>query len=110
MLEVAGLGAAIDAPPVDLSLQPGATLTLFGNQPAALSRLLDVLAGFLPSLGGTITVSGENVTSRAPAERRMRIVSPRDPLFRIWTFGTTSPSVCAPADRAEPKPVRRPDG
>ncbi|MFT8523321.1 ABC transporter ATP-binding protein [Gluconobacter oxydans] len=80
-LQVAGLGAAIDAPPVDLSLQPGATLTLFGNQPAALSRLLDVLAGFLPSLGGTITVSGENVTSRRPAERRMRIVSPRDPLF-----------------------------
>ncbi|MBF0851468.1 ABC transporter ATP-binding protein [Gluconobacter sp. R75690] len=81
VLEVAGLRAAIDAPPVDLSLQPGATLTLFGNQPPALSRLLDVLAGFLPSLGGTITVSGENVTSRPPAERRMRIVSPRDPLF-----------------------------
>lgn len=81
VLEVAGLRAAIDAPPVDLSLQPGATLTLFGNQPATLSRLLDVLAGFLPSLGGTITVSGENVTSRPPAERRMRIVSPRDPLF-----------------------------
>lgn len=81
VLEVSGLRAAIDAPPVDLSLQPGATLTLFGNQPAALSRLLDVLAGFLPSLGGTITVSGENVTSRPPAERRMRIVSPRDPLF-----------------------------
>ncbi|WP_215747726.1 MULTISPECIES: ABC transporter ATP-binding protein [Gluconobacter] len=81
VLEVAGLRAAIDAPPVDLSLQPGATLTLFGNQPEALSRLLDVLAGFLPSLGGTVTVSGENVTSRPPAERRMRIVSPRDPLF-----------------------------
>lgn len=81
VLEVVGLRAAIDAPPVDLSLKPGATLTLFGNQPAALSRLLDVLAGFLPSLGGTITVSGENVTSRPPAERRMRIVSPRDPLF-----------------------------
>ncbi|MFT8717188.1 ABC transporter ATP-binding protein [Gluconobacter potus] len=81
VLEVAGLRAAIDAPPVDLSLQPGTTLTLFGNQSEALSRLLDVLAGFLPSLGGTITVSGENVTSRPPAERRMRIVSPRDPLF-----------------------------
>lgn len=81
VLEVAGLRAAIDAPPVDLSLQPGTTLTLFGNQSEALSRLLDVLAGFLPSLGGTITVSSENVTSRPPAERRMRIVSPRDPLF-----------------------------
>ncbi|MBS1087204.1 ABC transporter ATP-binding protein [Gluconobacter sphaericus] len=81
VLEVAGLRAAIDAPPVDLSLQPGTTLTFFGNQPAALSRLLDVLSGFLPQLGGIITVSGNDVTSRAPAERRMRIVSPRDPLF-----------------------------
>lgn len=81
VLEVSSLRAAINAPPVDLSLRPGTTLTLFGNQPAALSRLLDVLAGFLPRLGGTITVSGENVTARAPADRRMRIVSPRDPLF-----------------------------
>ena len=81
VLEVSGLRAAINAPPVDLSLRPGTTLTLFGNQPAALSRLLDVLAGFLPHLGGTITVSGENVTTRAPADRKMRIVSPRDPLF-----------------------------
>ncbi len=81
VLDIVGLRAAIDAQPVDLSLQPGATLTLFGNQPAALSRLLDVLAGFLPPLGGTITVNGGDVTSRPPAERRMRIVSPRDPLF-----------------------------
>ncbi|MBF0860417.1 ABC transporter ATP-binding protein [Gluconobacter sp. LMG 31484] len=81
VLEVSGLRAAINAPPVDLSLRPGTTLTLFGNQPAALSRLLDVLTGFLPHLGGTITVSGENVAARAPADRRMRIVSPRDPLF-----------------------------
>ncbi|MBS1066556.1 ABC transporter ATP-binding protein [Gluconobacter kondonii] len=81
VLDVVGLRAAIDAPPIDLSLQPGATLTLFGTQPAALSRLLDVLAGFLPHLGGTIAVSGEDVTSRPPAKRRMRIVSPRDPLF-----------------------------
>ncbi|KXV43026.1 ABC transporter ATP-binding protein [Gluconobacter roseus] len=81
VLEVIGLRAAINAPPVDFSLRPGTTLTLFGNQPSALSRLLDVLAGFLPHLGGTITVSGENVTSHAPADRRMRIVSPRDPLF-----------------------------
>ncbi|MBS1058087.1 ABC transporter ATP-binding protein [Gluconobacter kondonii] len=81
VLDIVGLRAAIDAPPIDLSLQPGATLTLFGTQPAALSRLLDVLAGFLPHLGGTIAVSGEDVTSRPPAKRRMRIVSPRDPLF-----------------------------
>ncbi|MBS1104283.1 ABC transporter ATP-binding protein [Gluconobacter sp. Dm-62] len=87
VLEVAGLRAAIDAPPVDLSLQPGTTLTLFGNQPAALSRLLDVLAGFLPHLGGTITVSGEDVTSRPPAARRMRIVSSRDPLFPHLDLG-----------------------
>ncbi|MFT8809411.1 ABC transporter ATP-binding protein [Gluconobacter sp.] len=81
VLEISGLRTAINAPPMDLSLQPGTTLTLFGNQSAALSRLLDVLAGFLPHLGGTIMVGGENVTTRAPADRRIRIVSPRDPLF-----------------------------
>lgn len=86
-LEVSGLRTTIDAPPVSLSLQPGATLTLFGNQSAALSRLLDVLAGFLPHLGGTIMVGAEDVTSRPPAARRMRIVSPRDPLFPHLDLG-----------------------
>lgn len=81
VLEVADLRTALDAPPLNLSLRSGTTLTLFGNKPAALSRLLDVLAGLLPHLGGTITVSGANVTSRPPAERRVRLVSPRDPLF-----------------------------
>ncbi|GEK97089.1 ABC transporter ATP-binding protein [Gluconobacter kanchanaburiensis] len=81
VLDVVGLRTTIASPPIDLRLMPASTLTLFGDRPHTLSLVLDALAGFLPHLGGTIRINERDVTSSAPSERGMRIVSPRDPLF-----------------------------
>ncbi|EHH68124.1 ABC transporter ATP-binding protein [Gluconobacter morbifer] len=67
--------------PFGLLLPAGQRLTLFGDNSAALSHILDVIAGFAPRLDGRISVNGKNVSTLPPGQRGIAVVSPRDPLF-----------------------------
>jgi len=81
ILTLNGLRFGLHTPPTDLTLHQGETLALFGDDPHALSTLLDTIAGHAPPLGGTIHRQGQDITTFPPEHRRIGTISARDPLF-----------------------------
>jgi branched-chain amino acid transport system ATP-binding protein len=70
LLTVRGLNAGFDAGPVlfgiDLDVAPSELIALVGANGAGKSTLLGVLSGMVRATSGTITLSGESVTSARP--------------------------------------------
>jgi branched-chain amino acid transport system ATP-binding protein len=70
LLRVRGLTAGFDAGPVlfgiDLEIAPSELIALVGANGAGKSTLLGVLSGLVRATSGTITLSGEDVTSARP--------------------------------------------
>jgi branched-chain amino acid transport system ATP-binding protein len=67
----AGFGELVVLRDVTLSVAPGQAVALLGPNGAGKTTLLKVAAGLLHATSGTVTVNGEDVTSR-PAEPRAR--------------------------------------
>lgn len=73
MLEVRGLEAGFGnnmvLHGVDLSLERGASLGLFGLNGAGKSVTMKVIAGLIPARAGTVTFDGNVVTGKTPEDR-----------------------------------------
>lgn len=70
---------AVDA--VDLDIHAGELLTLLGASGSGKSTLLSMIAGFTTPTSGTVTVSGEDITSTAPHRRNIGMVFQQYSLF-----------------------------
>ena len=70
---VCGRGKRALAGPLDLELEPGEVVALFGANGAGKSTLLQTLAGLLPPLSGEVFLGGGNVRRLKPAERAKRV-------------------------------------
>nr|WP_294917441.1 ATP-binding cassette domain-containing protein [uncultured Neokomagataea sp.] len=81
LFKAENLRIGLQDPAFDLSLQKGETLILLGTDMAALSLLLDVLAGFQPCLGGTLMLNESDIAHTSAGKRGITLVSDRDPLF-----------------------------
>lgn len=66
---------------LDLELHAGEWLALIGPSGAGKSTLMDMVAGFLPLDGGSLSIAGEDVTSLGPADRPLSIVFQDNNLF-----------------------------
>lgn len=64
-----GYGSITIARDIDLDIEPGRVLAMLGPNGAGKTTVLLTLAGFLPPIGGTITLAGEAV--RGGSARRM---------------------------------------
>ena len=70
---VCGRGKRALAGPLDLELEPGETVALFGENGAGKSTLLKTLAGLLPPLSGTVALGGDDLRSLKAGERAKRV-------------------------------------
>ncbi|WP_367160504.1 ABC transporter ATP-binding protein [Kozakia baliensis] len=68
-----------------LDVASGERLVFFGDAPAELSRLCDVIAGFVAPASGEILLDGRDITSLSPVQRPIGLLSDRDPLFEHLT-------------------------
>ncbi|QDH25525.1 TOBE domain-containing protein [Neokomagataea tanensis] len=75
------LRIALQEESFSLNISRGETLILFGTDMPALSVLVDIISGFHPSLGETLTISGKDISSLPTGERRLSLVSNRENLF-----------------------------
>ncbi len=66
---VAGFGSNVVLHGVDLSLEAGSALGLFGLNGAGKSVTMKVIAGLVPSREGTVTFEGNDVTTLQPEDR-----------------------------------------
>ena len=73
--ETAGTGA------LSFALQAGECLVLLVAPPADASTLIDLLAGHLTPRAGRVLLDGHDITALPPAQRRIGVISRRDPLF-----------------------------
>lgn len=80
-LHLEAFRSGLQAEAFDLTIPQGETVTAYGTEVSALSDILDLIAGFLPPMGGRILVQGKDVTSRPVGQRGVTLVSSRDPLF-----------------------------
>lgn len=80
-LRLEALRAGLRGEAFDLSVSEGKTVTAYGTDEAALSGLLDLIAGFSPPMGGRVLVQETDVTSRPAGQRSIVLISTRDPLF-----------------------------
>ncbi|OAG74376.1 ABC transporter ATP-binding protein [Gluconobacter japonicus] len=80
-LQLEAFRPGLQADAFDLAVSQGETVTAYGTDAAALSDILDLIAGFSPPLGGRVLVQGTDITSRPPGQRGVALISPRDPLF-----------------------------
>lgn len=80
-LQLEALRPGLQAEAFDLSVPQGETVTAYGTDTAVLSGILDLIAGFSPSMGGRVLVCGTDITSRPAGQRGMTLISTRDPLF-----------------------------
>ncbi|MCE2565241.1 ABC transporter ATP-binding protein [Komagataeibacter sp. FNDCF1] len=80
-LVVNALRVVPDAPPLSFHAAAGACLAVVNDHAACLSTLADVLAGHVPTQGGTIMVDGRDETALPPERRSGVVVGWRDPLF-----------------------------
>ncbi len=78
-LAVRGLQLA-DAP-ISFTVKGGECVALLVSDKADASRLVDTLAGHVRASAGSILVDGQEVEKLPPRQRRIGIVSERDPLF-----------------------------
>jgi branched-chain amino acid transport system ATP-binding protein len=73
MLEVRGLEAGFGSNTVlhgvDLELEPGSSLGLFGLNGAGKSVTMKVIAGLVPAWGGSVSFDGTDVTRMQPEDR-----------------------------------------
>lgn len=60
---------------VDLALRPGHVHGLIGENGAGKSTLIKILAGAYPRDGGTVVISGEEITTASPHEMLARGIS-----------------------------------
>ncbi len=64
-----------------LTMAAGECVALLTQRPAEASSLVDQLAGHGSPASGRVLVEGHDVTALPPAERRIGVISSRDPLF-----------------------------
>ncbi|TLU71622.1 ABC transporter ATP-binding protein [Lichenicoccus roseus] len=70
---------------LSLSVGGGESITLLGLRDGGAPDLLDTIAGHLPAAAGRIRVDGRDVAALPPGDRRIGLISARDPLFRHLT-------------------------
>jgi ABC-type branched-subunit amino acid transport system ATPase component len=70
-----GYGEAVIVRDVRLALEPGRILALLGKNGMGKSTLLKTVMGFLPVLGGSVSVFGANVTGAPPHRIARRAVA-----------------------------------
>lgn len=70
-----GFGDSIVLREVSLVVPPGSILTLLGKNGMGKTTLLRTIMGFLPARAGHITVSGRDITTLAPHQRRQFAVA-----------------------------------
>ena len=63
------------------ALAAGECVALLANDARAAATLIDRLAGHARMQGGRILLDGTDVAMRPPAQRRLGVISERDPLF-----------------------------
>jgi branched-chain amino acid transport system ATP-binding protein len=84
LLECRGLGAGYSGRPVvrdfDLTLEAGEVVAMLGPNGAGKTTVLLTLAGLIPPVGGTVLLSGEEVTgaSAAVVSRKGLVLVPDD--------------------------------
>jgi len=61
-----GYGEAVIVHNVTLEIQPGEVFVLLGKNGMGKSTLLKTIMGFLPKLGGSVRLFGEEISERAP--------------------------------------------
>ena len=66
---VAGFGANVVLHGVDLSVDPGTSVGIFGLNGAGKSVTMKVIAGLVPARAGSITLADEDITKLSPEER-----------------------------------------
>ena len=66
---------------LDLSVAAGECVALLASDAPAASMLIDQLAGHAALERGRLLLDGNDVTAHPPAQRRIGVISPRDPLF-----------------------------
>ena len=66
---------------LDFTLAAGESVALLASDATAASLLIDRLAGHAPLPAGRILLEGSDITARPPGERRLGVISDRDPLF-----------------------------
>ncbi|MGF1625050.1 MAG: sugar ABC transporter ATP-binding protein [Alphaproteobacteria bacterium] len=67
-LEVRRLRTHAEAPPMDLSVDAGEVVVLYGRSGAGRSRLMNALWGGRPGHGGEVTLGGQPCRIRAPRQ------------------------------------------
>ena len=94
MMKLAGvriaLGAQVLVPPLDLEIGRGECATVMGRSGSGKSTLLAYIAGTIEpafEASGRVTIDGEDVTARAPEQRRIGILFQDDLLFPHLSVG-----------------------
>jgi putative thiamine transport system ATP-binding protein len=84
------LGARVLIPPLDLTVAPGAVVTIMGPSGAGKSTLLAWLGGFLDrafTASGDAQIAGERLIGLPPEQRRLGILFQDDLLFPHLSVG-----------------------
>ena len=68
----AGFGANLVLHGVDLAVEPGTSVGLFGLNGAGKSVTMKVIAGLVPARAGSVMLADEDITSLSPEQRVMR--------------------------------------
>lgn len=82
-IALSGFQTQHKAASLTLSVPQGTCMALLGigQETSYFDTLTQTLAGHIPSLGGTLTVSAEDVTQAPPGKRRLGTLSHNTPLF-----------------------------
>ena len=67
-------GATVIIPEIDLTIEDGEFVVFVGPSGCGKSTLLRLIAGLEDTSGGTIHIDGRDVTSEAPAKRKLAMV------------------------------------
>ncbi len=75
------LGGVSENNSLSFGLEVGECVALLASRPSEASSLIDVLAGHAAAAAGRILLDGHEITSLPPGQRRIGVISRRDPLF-----------------------------